>query len=54
MIVRSLFQFASCAAFTLLAFTAPTAELKPYNSAGCSLLDTFFAEEVWAKVAAES
>ena len=44
----------SCAALALIAFTAPAAELKPYNSAGCSVLDTFFAEEVWAKVAAES
>ena len=41
-------------ALGLLHYTARGAELKPYNSAGCSLLDTFFAEEVWAKVAAES
>ncbi|MFM8469322.1 MAG: hypothetical protein ACKODH_05040, partial [Limisphaerales bacterium] len=44
------------AALTALAFcaAASAAELKPYNSAGCSVLDTFFAEEVWAKVATES
>ena len=30
------------------------AELKPYTGAGCAAVDEYFANEVWAKVAAES
>ena len=37
-----------------LASPARAAELKPYSGAGCSALDDYFVEEVWAKVAAES
>ncbi len=42
------------AALAFLADTSRGAELKPYSGAGCSLLDDYFAGEVWAKVAAES
>ncbi len=42
------------AVLTLLAGSARGAELKPYSGAGCSALDDYFANEVWAKVAAES
>ena len=57
--VASMFQSTRLSALVatvlmLGCWAAPAAELKPYNSAGCSLLDTFFVEEVWAKVAAES
>ncbi len=44
-------------AFMALAlFTAGVraAELKPYSGSGCSAVDDYFANEVWAKVAAES
>ena len=34
--------------------SAPGAELKPYTGAGCAAVDEYFANEVWAKVAAES
>lgn len=35
-------------------FTAQAAELKPYSGSGCSVVDDYFANEVWVKVAAES
>ncbi len=40
----------------LALFTAGVraAELKPYSGSGCSAVDDYFANEVWAKVAAES
>ncbi len=41
-------------ALALLANVARGAELKPYSGSGCSVVDDYFVEEVWAKVAAES
>lgn len=38
----------------LFAATARGAELKPYSGSGCSVVDDYFVNEVWAKVAAES
>ncbi len=45
-----------CLWLLLVALGEPSraAELKPYSGAGCSALDEFFVNEVWAKVAAES
>ena len=37
-----------------LAASMSAAELKPYSGSGCSVVDDYFANEVWAKVAAES
>jgi len=34
--------------------TVQAAELKPYSGSGCSVVDDYFVNEVWAKVAAES
>ena len=42
------------AVLLLLGAVARGAELKPYSGFGCSVVDDYFANEVWAKVAAES
>ena len=42
------------AVLMVLGRPARAAELKPYSGSGCSALDDYFVEEVWAKVAAES
>lgn len=43
------------AALALLATSGRGAELKPYTGAGCAaVVDGFFTDEVWAKVAAQS
>jgi hypothetical protein len=47
------FVAAAIAAFTLGA-AAGAAEMKPYSGSGCSVVDDYFVNEVWAKVAAES
>ena len=54
MILRMRSSLCLLAAVALLAVGARAAELKSYSGAGCSALDEFFLEEVWAKVAAES
>ncbi len=42
------------AALVSLSLSASAAELKPYSGSGCSVVDDYFVNEVWAKVAAES
>ena len=42
------------AAVACLVASADAAELKPYSGSGCSVVDDYFVNEVWAKVAAES
>lgn len=42
------------AVVALCAIDTSAAEMKPYAGAGCSVLDEYFAEEVWTKVTAES
>ena len=37
-----------------LAASMSAAQLRPYSGSGCSVVDDHFANEVWAKVAAES
>ena len=54
MITRTRLHLHSLGVLAFWVGVAHCAELKPYSGAGCSLLDDYFAGEVWAKVAAES
>ena len=46
-------RYICLALLALLAARLHGAELKPYTGAGCASVDEYFANEVWAKVAAE-
>lgn len=54
-LLASIFRYLLCVLAALLCFatTLRAAELKPYSS-GCSVVDDHFANEDWAKAAAES
>ena len=55
MIFRSCFVWPALVAPLLFAAVARGAELRPYSGAGCAaVVDGFFADEVWGKVAAQS
>ena len=53
--IASIFRVWSLfAALTLASSVASSAELRPYNGAGCAAVDDFFNDEVWPKVGATS
>ena len=51
---RARSSFSALGALAFLVAGACGVEMKPYTGAGCAAVDDFFAEEVWAKVGAQS